>query len=116
MRERAMPPGNRFRHQPYRSEPPTSPYRLLPSGPPAEPSSPEFAASMAAAGRQFAQAGVAGVYCIHGTFCGNDILGLLTELSRVAPRLSERLRRIGKALVDIVLGETGNYTPGFVAR
>lgn len=89
---------------------------MLPSGPPAEPSSPEFAQRLAAAGETFGRANVAAVYCIHGTFCGNDPLGLLTELSRAAPRLSETLRRASKGVADFFLGETGNYTPGFAAR
>ena len=31
------------------------------------------------------------IYLVHGTFVGNDILGLLTELSRFAPALSQKL-------------------------
>jgi hypothetical protein len=89
---------------------------LLRSGPPAEPSSPEFAQRIAGVGETFAQANVVAVYCIHGTFCGNDPLGLLTELSGMAPRLSESLRRASKGIVDFFLGETGNYTPHYVER
>lgn len=111
-----MPLGNRFRHQAYRSEPPTSPYRLLPSGPPAEPSSPEFAPPIVAAGRTFGRAGVVGVYLAHGTFAGNDSIGLLTEVARIAPGLSDALRNFGKNVVDAVAGETGNYTPEYAAR
>ncbi len=52
---------------------------------------------------------------MHGTFSGNDALGLLTELSRFSPGLSGSLRRLGKRAVDLVAGETGNYTPQYVA-
>lgn len=71
---------------------------------------------MAAVGATLARANVAAVYLVHGTFTGNDPLGLLTELARFAPRLSERLRRVAKGAADLVIGETGNYTAGFAAR
>jgi len=89
---------------------------LLRSGPPTEPSSAEFAPRLAAAGRRFAEAGVAAVYLVHGTFTGNDALGLLTELARYAPNLAESLRKLGKRAINAILGETGNYTPQFAAR
>ena len=62
------------------------------------------------------QANVAAVYLVHGTFCGNDVLGLLTELARVAPRVSEQLRRLVKGSFDAVLGELGNFSHGFAGR
>lgn len=40
---------------------------------------------------------------------------MLTELARFAPGLSDSLRRMGKKTVDLVVGETGNYTPEYVA-
>ena len=71
---------------------------------------------MAAAGAAFGRANVAAVYLVHGTFCGNDLLGVLTELARVAPNLSEKLRKLSKGTMDLVLGETGNYTRGVAGR
>jgi hypothetical protein len=71
---------------------------------------------MAVAGRAFADAGVAAIYLIHGTFAGNDALGLYTELERIAPSLAQSLRRVTKRAFDAVLGETGNYTAQFAAR
>jgi hypothetical protein len=62
------------------------------------------------------QANVAAVYLIHGTFCGNDLLGVLTELARVAPHASERMRRVVKSAFDAVLGEVSNFTHGFAGR
>lgn len=110
-----MPPGNRFRHQVYSAERPTAPYELLCGVNATEPASPEFETSLAAAGEAFGRARVAAVYCMHGTFAGNDVLGLLTELARFAPGLSEVLGQMGKRTVDVILGETGNYTPEYVA-
>jgi hypothetical protein len=59
---------------------------------------------------------VAAVYLAHGTFCGNDALGLFTELERWAPRLTASLRRGGKRMFDWLIGETGNYLPSFAER
>jgi len=70
---------------------------------------------LASAGTAFGQAGVAAIYCVHGTFSGNDALGLLTELARVAPNLSQSLGRLTKRTVDLVLGETSNYLPEYTA-
>jgi hypothetical protein len=70
---------------------------------------------LADAGAAMGRAGVAAVYLLHGTFCGNDSLGLLTELSRFAPHAAERMRRAVKSGFDLLLGETGNYTSEFAA-
>lgn len=71
---------------------------------------------MAAAGAKFSQAGVAAIYCVHGTFCGDDVLGLFTELEGWAPSVAKPLRRWSKRAIDAVIGETGNYTPDFAER
>jgi len=79
------------------------------------PATAEFSARLATAGAAFGQAGVAAVFCVHGTFSGNDALGLFTELGRFLPVLSKSLSRLGKRTVDFIAGETGNYTPEYVA-
>jgi hypothetical protein len=56
------------------------------------------------------------VYLLHGTFAGNDALGLYTELERIAPTFAQALRRLTKRAFNAILGETGNYTPQFAAR
>lgn len=71
---------------------------------------------MAAAGAKFSQAGVAAIYCVHGTFCGDDVLGLFTELEAWTPSVAKPLRRWSKRAIDVVIGETGNYTPDFAER
>ena len=110
-----MTPVNRFRHQTYRSERPTSPYHLLPAVSPTDPRTGEYAEQLAASGTAFQRAHVAAIYCVHGTFAGNDTFGLLTELARYTPGLRRALGRLGKRAVNLIAGETGNYTPQFVA-
>lgn len=88
---------------------------MLPAVKSTSTQAPEFAEQIEAAGVKFGKANVVGVYCVHGTFAGNDALGLLTELARFAPGTSKSLSRLGKQTVDWVAGETGNYTPAFVS-
>jgi len=106
---------NPFRHQVYRSERPTSPYHLLPGVSPTRLPSAKFDELLAAAGVNFGRANVAAIYCVHGTFVGNDFFGLFTELSRFAPRVAKLLGHCGKRVVDGMTGEAGNYTRGFTA-
>ncbi len=82
---------------------------------PTSPLSAEFDEQLAVAGASFQRAQVAAIYCVHGTFVGNDFLGLLTELSRFAPGLSKSLSQVGKRVVDNFTGEAGNYTREFTA-
>lgn len=60
--------------------------------------------------------GVGAVVLIHGTFVGNDPLGLLGELGRLSPRLESPLRRLCKGTIDFLLRENGNYVAGFADR
>ncbi len=80
---------------------------------PTNPQSAEFGEQLAVAGASFGRAQVSAIYCVHGTFVGNDLLGLSTELSRFAPGLSKKLSHCGKRVVDTFTGEAGNYTRGF---
>ncbi|MGI9429972.1 MAG: hypothetical protein ACR2NM_15025 [Bythopirellula sp.] len=82
---------------------------------PTDPRSAEFSAALAASGESFGRVNVAAIYCVHGTFVGNDMLGLFTELSRFAPSVSKSLSRCGKRVVDFVTGEAGNYTREFTS-
>jgi len=82
---------------------------------PVDPQADEFGEQLASAGARFGLAQVAAIYCVHGTFVGNDVLGLLTELSRFAPGLSKELSRCGKRVIDFFTGEAGNYTRAFTS-
>ncbi len=86
---------------------------MLPAISPVDPQSAKFDEELARAGEVFASANVAAIYCVHGTFVGNDAFGLLTELSRFAPKLSQRCSQFGKRVIDLVAGDAGNYTRGF---
>lgn len=111
-----MPHANHFRHQPYHALPPQAPAEVLDTSHPLEPKHHDYSAKLAQACQPYRHANLAGVFLVHGTFTGNDALGTLTELQRLSPRLSERLRRWIKGTVDAIIGETGNYTARFATR
>lgn len=56
------------------------------------------------------------VVLLHGTFAGNDILGLMRELARVLPGTADSLKSLGKEIVDQIAGEVGNFTSNFADR
>ena len=78
-----------------------------------DPQTAEFGKQLTVSGAAFGRAQVAAIYCVHGTFVGNDLLGLLTELSRFTPGISKQLSKCGKRVVDLFTGEAGNYTRTF---
>jgi len=60
--------------------------------------------------------GVTAVYLAHGTFVGPDALGILSELARVFPSVSQAVRRVIKGIVDELTGDVGNYTEGYAQQ
>jgi hypothetical protein len=68
---------------------------------------------MSEVGRALRSAGTSAVYLVHGTFVGNDALGLFSELSRAFPAAGEALKRLSEHVVDLAVGEIGNYTAAY---
>lgn len=60
------------------------------------------------------QSGVEKVILVHGTFAGNDIVGLAREIARFSPTLAGHLNEISKKWFDDLVGELGNYTDRLV--
>lgn len=100
-------------HQQYTRQAPTSPYRLLKAQPPPLPSSAEAADLLRSAGKRLRAADVQAVYLMHGTFAGDDLLGLARMMQGPLPAAAAWLRRLGKAAVDRLLGDCGNFTQAF---
>ncbi len=111
-----MPIGNNFRHQLYTDQRPAVPFGFL--SPPWSAELDEGAATRESsdAGRRWTDAGVQAVYLVHGTFTGEDAWGLTTELERLEPAWSELLRQQGKAWVDHLMGDVGNYSESYAQR
>ncbi|MDZ4659539.1 MAG: hypothetical protein SH868_18360 [Bythopirellula sp.] len=110
-----MPHDNRFRHQPYHAAEPTVPMEVLGTPLVVEPQAAEYDQALVAACESLGSANLVAVYLVHGTFTGNDAFGTFTELQRFSPRLAERLRSWLKGIVNLVIDETGNYTPRFAS-
>ena len=109
-----MPHDNHFRHQQYSDGPPRSTYELVAAGEPLEAGCGEFRDRMADVGDRLREAGVGLVLVAHGTFVGQDVGSVWTELGRWAPAMREVISRRNKAWINAVVGDRGNYTSRFV--
>lgn len=65
---------------------------------------------------QIRSANVAEIVLVHGTFAGNDVLGILREVARFSPWLADSMRSVGKDIFDQLAGDVGNYTQDFADR
>lgn len=111
-----MPANNAFRHQRYSTEPPASPWHLLQAAEPPEPRSADYELTMARAGDVYRAAGVREIWLVHGTFVGDDTVGLIRVVERMAPETGQRLRRAHKQAFDKLAKDSGNYTAEFAAE
>lgn len=106
-----MPFGNDFRHQQYTAEAPRTPYELVsPPVPDQDLSHNDTALSCVV---PFQQRGPQAVVLVHGTFAGDDNFGLIRGLERLIPAWGDRLRSLGKQLLDEYVGQAGNYVPEY---
>ena len=67
-------------------------------------------------GTRLRKAGVSEIILVHGTFAGNDVLGLVREVARLSPQMASALKSLSKQLFDEVAGEIGNYPESFASR
>lgn len=105
-----MPHANRFRHQSYTTACPESPHYLVSPDEHPAAGSLDFRRRMRAVGQALRSAGVAAIYLSHGTFVGNDALGVLGELARILPSAAQAVERFVPMLLARLTGEAGNYT------
>jgi hypothetical protein len=59
---------------------------------------------------------VAWICLIHGTFVGDDVLGIFRKVATVLPGLALNLNRLEKKTLDTLLNDAGNYTAGFAEQ
>ena len=64
---------------------------------------------MASVGEAYRAAGVRAIYLVHGTFVGDDPVGLIHIVARLAPGSARRLRQLNKDFVDKLVKDNGNY-------
>ena len=73
--------------------------------------------AMASIGARLRDDGVVAIVFAHGSFVGNDPLSALALMERAFPAgrpLAKMLRRRTRAYVDRLLGDRGNFGPGYV--
>lgn len=87
-------------------------YELI-SGETAKAESNPTASDMGLAPQQLRESGVRRIILVHGTFAGNDIVGLVRQVARFAPGLAGKMNEFGKHWFDELAGEVGNYTAEF---
>ena len=109
-----MPPCNHFRHQRY-GQPLHSRYELVTPAASSDRNSDWLAATRDAA-LLLRHANVSAIVLIHGTFAGNDSLGLFRKLARIWPPAAEWLKHSSKQLSDALLQDAGNYTTQYAQR
>ncbi|MFM8253246.1 MAG: hypothetical protein ACKOBW_16760 [Planctomycetota bacterium] len=105
-----MPHHNRFRHQQYGVPPPREQLEFLHPAAPVAMESDEWRQGMAAVGAALRAHRVAAIYLIHGTFVGDDTLGIVRLLERCWTTLGHDLRKYEKRLADRLVRDSGNYT------
>jgi len=110
-----MAPDRPFRHQVYETEPPVGSFEFLAGALP-ELDEAVWQHRVAQFGEVLRAANVAAIYLIHGTFAGNDPLGVLTGIGRLVPRWSDAVRGRYKMAVDVLAGQRGNYSPQFAQK
>lgn len=101
-----------FRHQTYSANQPTGRYELLTPDFPEQPESDAFVASAKQFGQRICGT-VQMIFLVHGSFVGDDALGWTAQISKLLPGVGSQITTIGKRLIDLVSGESGNFTEEF---
>lgn len=100
-----------FPHQSFGTTP-QGPYDLI--GPDlAVPTESPSSADVVGLGKRMREENVREVVLVHGTFAGNDIIGLMRRFSRFSPRVSRMMKELGKKWFDQLANEVGNYTADY---
>jgi len=71
---------------------------------------------MARVGEAYRAAGVRAIWLMHGTFVGDDAVGLIRIVERMAPATAQRLRHIQKQAFDKLAEDSGNYTAQYAGE
>jgi hypothetical protein len=110
-----VPPKNHFQHQRLTADQPEAPWNTIAAAFPAQPGERAFKDSIerfisSIEGRLDA------LWLVHGTFVGNDALGIFGQIERAIPALGPTLKLLGKNLTDALAGDTGNFSKRFVEQ
>ena len=110
-----MNPDLKFPHHNYLTDPLSESYELISSEAASANEDPQPNDVVEAASK-LRSANVCEIILVHGTFAGNDIIGIVREIARLSPSLANSMRKLGKRVFDQLAGELGNYTQDFADR
>lgn len=103
-----------FRHQRYSGDEPTTPCFRVPCEPTPAVDSPEGRERLRAIGARWRAERVRYVCLVHGTFVGDDALGLLADLERWFPESGRNLRESVRQVINKLAGDYGNFSPEYL--
>ena len=95
-----MPPASSFDHQSYQARE-AADFELIQAGEAVAEGSEPFNATLRLAGDTLRAADVRAIYLLHGTFVGNDALGLIRKVGRVWPEQAAWLKQLAKQTTDL---------------
>lgn len=110
-----MPAKNHFKHQRLTADQPEAPWSTVAAPFPVQLGERAFEDSI----ERFISAienRLDALWLVHGTFVGNDALGIFGQIERAIPSLGPTLKLLGKNLTDALAGDTGNFSKRFVEQ
>ena len=110
-----MPVKNHFQHQKLSADEPICPWSIRQADFPPAPDTPPFLDSIEKLIAAL-QPQIDAIWLTHGTFVGNDALGIFGQIERAVPVLGPTLKLLGKNLTDAITGDRGNFSDRFVDR
>lgn len=110
-----MPVKNHFQHQRLTADEPEAPWSATAAPFPAQLGDPAFKDSIDRFIASIEQH-IDSLWLVHGTFVGNDALGIFGQIERAIPALGPTLKLLGKNLTDALAGDTGNFSNRFAEQ
>jgi len=104
---------NNFRHQDYALTPEAGQFELMQAD---RPKSEVVSSDRLVVSDVMQRNKVAAIFLVHGTYAGDDILGIFRKVATVFPSLAVKLSRLEKKSLDALLSDTGNYTTKCAAQ
>lgn len=110
-----MPAKNHFQHQRLTADQPEAPWSTIAAPFPAQLGDRAFEDSIERFISSIHQH-LDSLWLVHGTFVGNDALGIFGQIERAIPALGPTLKLLGKNLTDALAGDTGNFSNRFAEQ
>lgn len=104
-----------FPHHTFDNDTPTGAYQLI-GADEAAPVIDSQQVNLDAVATTLRDADVKAIVLVHGTFAGDDVIGVVREVSRFLPGLANKLNQVGKRWFDDLVGDVGNFTSEYAKQ